>query len=171
MPVVSFKMLLWLLTLLPISAAFTTHHDAIINNLLSIGNTDLVIFTDAKRSLRNVRTTIESQSPLTIFNTDDLPDDVVDKQHCPAETDMEFSYHPFYTRPSARRHHTVVVSAKDLDGVMKVFDGTVLNCTFVFEPGIFHIENRFLFLIDPTENLSQSSSKVLQSSPHIQKHR
>ena len=54
---------------------------------------------------------------------------------------------------------------------MDIFDNTVFNCSHIVDPGIYHMDNRFLFLVDPQKEAGKFSEELLQSSPHITKHR
>ncbi len=139
-------------------------HDRIIENLMSFGETELMIFTDSP----DISTAIDFKrilDPVKIFNINDLWRRSKDVE-CPVD-----DYKPFYQRSLPIGYATVVVLVKDVRKLLAVFDQTIINCTYVFDAGIYNIENRFLFLIDPSENVAEYSEKVLTISINIANHR
>ena len=139
-------------------------HDQIIGNLMSFGETELMIFTDST----DISTAINFKrilDPVKIFNINDLWRWSKDAE-CPMD-----DYKPFYQRSLPTGYATVVVLVKDVRKLLAVFDQTVLNCTYVFDAGIYNLENRFLFLIDPSESVAEYSEKILTNSINIANHR
>ena len=150
---------------------FSKEHNDIIENLLSFGETDLAVFTD-RQDITESLDFKQLERSFKIFNVIDLWQEQK-VTPCPSEESKEdlYIHEPFYSKTLSPRHHTIVVHVKEVTKVLDVFDKTVLNCTFIIEPGIYNLENRFLFLAYPDDNLSQYAEKIFNSSAHIANHR
>ena len=147
-------------------------HNNIIENLLSFGRTDLVIFTD-KKDISETLDLKALKTPFKIFNVLDVWPEWT-PNICPTGNDTQYPYQldpPFYSRPHTPRYHTIVVDVKEIAKVITIFDRTVLKCTHFFEPGIYNIENRFLFLADHANNLGEFAENIFNSSANIANHR
>ena len=151
--------------------AFSRDHNAIIENLLSFGETQLIVFTDGQ-DLSKIVDLKRLKVPAKVFNVLDLRPDLKPKP-CPTEYNLQddFKHDPLDLGLFDHKHHTIVVHVKKVDKVMAVFDRTVVNCSFFLEPGIYNLENRFLFLADPDENVTGYAEEIFNSSPHIANHR
>ena len=156
-----------LATILP-DIVHSENHHTIIANLMSFGLTDLAIFTDDTGKIGDLID--PEQIPAKLYDVNQLNFDLA---RCPeGGYSLKFRYYPFYTRPAALRHHTVVVYATlELEKILKIFDNTVLNCSFILEPGIYNIDTRFLFIVDENESITKYSEELFAASPHISKHR
>ena len=111
-------------------------------------------------------------TPAKIFQVSYLSE-TIRPSPCPVEDNEEnhFVPKPFYTTPFGNAQHTVVVHVQDVEKLLAIFDNTVTNCTFVYDAGIYHQDSRFLFLVGPEDNAGEYTEKILNSSPHIAKHR
>ena len=142
-------------------------HHHIVQNLMSFGESELAIFIDNPTDLSYFVDPGQIQFPLKVFPSNQQ---IQQKPNCPSDNDMDFHYEPSYLN-SANRHYTFVVNAKEVSKVLAIFDNTVLNCSYLFEPGIYNIDNRFLFILDNNDNMAKKSEDIFNGSPHIPNHR
>ena len=159
-----------LATILPYSVVHSENHHAIIANLMSFGLTDLAIITDDTGKIGDLID--PKQIPAKLYDVNQLDFDL---PRCPGGGySLKFRYDPFYTRHAAFRHHTVTVlvyATLELEKILKIFDNTILNCSFILEPGFYIINTRFLFIVDENESITKYSEELFAASPHISKHR
>ena len=81
------------------------NHQAIIAYLMSLGLTDLAIFTDDTGEIGDLID--PKQIPAKLYDVNQLNFDL---PRCPeGGYNLIFRYDPFYTRPAALRHHTVAL--------------------------------------------------------------
>ena len=103
--------------------------------------------------------------------------------HIPIQDDKVFNHQPFFRMLANHATFLVWVEEPSMERVLKnIFDWTVMVCQQYRNPGVFHPQNRFLFVIDPeTQNASNiqnifrfvfflpiKSSYVLQPSAILQ---
>ena len=75
--------------------------------------------------------------------------------HIEISDDEVFNHQPFFRKLTG--HSTFLVWVKDtsIERLLRnIFDWTVMVCQQYRNPGVFHPQNRFLFVIDPDQNVS-----------------
>ena len=158
------------------SLAFGQVHNGIVENLMSFGNTQLAIFVDSNvKDISEILDIERLGTTVKIFNSHDIwtqtrQISVCDHVYDPSVDPVNW-YNQFYAKYLDLKHHTIVVYVRDAAEVMEIFDKTVKNCTIALEPGIFHLENRFLFIVHPDDYIMKYSREVFASSQQIVKHR
>ena len=149
------------------SIATTNDYTAIVENLMSFGEIDLAIITD-DQDVSEIVDLKRLQIPAKIFNVMDIMSNF-EPIPCPTKIALNdvHMHRLFYNRPLFQRHHTFVLYVKNPPEVLALFDRTVLNCTHIFEPGIYNMENRFLFIVDSDQRVAPYSEEIFNGSPYI----
>ena len=158
------------------SPAFAQTHNGIVENLMSFGNTQLAIFVDNNvKDISEILDIKRLDTSVKIFNVHDIWTQTRQISACDHENDPSVDpvnwCNQFYVKYLDLKHHTIVVYVRDAAEVMEIFDKTVKNCTTALEPGIFHFENRFLFIVHPDYYIMKYSREFFARSQQIVKHR
>ena len=161
----------------------------LISNLATLGNNEISLLIDDK-DLDNKMETVQSlhqnyDLPINIYKFDHLMVKIsYFKPKCPvfdaskyydkdtSEVYNENDLHqPVQLLPSQSFRQAFVIWSTEfpMKEIMKILDHSILDCSQKQEPGMFHNENRFLFILDEQQGV-KDAEEIFKSSKYAKRH-